>query len=143
CGNRGCLEALASGGALGREGTRMAALHPGTELSRLVAAGAPVRGEDVLAAARRGDPGAIAALARIGRVLGVGIANAMNIFNPEVVLIGGGVSAAGELLVGAARVEARTRARPPARDARVEIARLGPDAGMVGAGLLAWDAVPE
>jgi glucokinase len=141
CRNRGCLEVLASGSALGREGARMAALHPGTELSRLVAAGEPIRGEHVLAAARRSDPGAMTALGRIGRILGVGIANAMNIFNPEVVLIGGGVSAAGELLVGPAREEARVRARPPACDARVEIARLGADAGMIGAGLLAWDAL--
>lgn len=141
CGNRGCLEVLASGSALGREGARMAALHPGTDLARLIAAGESIRGEHVLAAARRADPGAIAALARIGRVLGVGIANAMNIFNPEVVLIGGGVSAAGELLVGTARVEAQARARPPACDARVDVARLGADAGMVGAGLLAWDTL--
>lgn len=141
CRNRGCLEALASGSALGREGARMAALHPGTELARLVAAGESIRGEQVLAAARRADPGAITALARVGRVLGVGIANAMNIFNPEVVLIGGGVSAAGELLVGTARAEAQMRARPPACDARVEVARLGADAGMIGAGLLAWDAL--
>lgn len=141
CRSRGCLEALASGSALGREGARMAALHPGTELARMVAAGEPIRGEHVLTAARRADPGAMTALARIGRVLGVGIANAMNIFNPEVVLIGGGVSAAGELLVGPAREEARSRARPPACDARVEVARLGADAGMIGAGLLAWDAL--
>lgn len=141
CRNRGCLEALASGSALGREGARMAALHPGTELARLVAAGESIRGEQVLAAARRADPGAITALARVGRVLGVGISNAMNIFNPEVVLIGGGVSAAGELLVGTARAEAQMRARPPACDARVEVARLGADAGMIGAGVLAWDAL--
>lgn len=142
CRNRGCLEALVSGSALGREGARMAELHPGTELARLVTAGESIRGEHVLAAARRSDPGAITALARVGRVLGVGIANAMNIFNPEVVLIGGGVSEAGELLIGAARVEAQARARPPACDARVEIAELGVDAGMIGAGLLAWDALP-
>lgn len=141
CRNRGCLEALASGSALAREGVRMAALHPGTELARMVAAGEPVRGEDVLAAARKADPGAITALARVGRVLGVGVANAMNIFNPEVVLIGGGVSDAGELLIGTARAEAQSRARPPACDARVEVARLGADAGMIGAGLLAWDAL--
>lgn len=141
CRNRGCLEALASGSALAREGARMAALHPGTELARMVADGETIRGEHVLTAARRADPGAITALARVGRVLGVGIANAMNIFNPEVVLIGGGVSAAGELLVGTARAEAQMRARPPACDARVEVAQLGADAGMIGAGLLAWDAL--
>ncbi len=141
CRSRGCLEALASGSALGREGARMAALHPGSELARMVAAGESIRGEHVLTAARRADPGAMTALGRVGRVLGVGIANAMNVFNPEVVLIGGGVSAAGELLVGPARDEARWRARPPACDARVEIARLGADAGMIGAGLLAWDTV--
>lgn len=141
CRNRGCLEALASGSALAREGVRMAALHPGTELARMVAAGEQIRGEHVLGAARQADPGAITALARVGRVLGVGIANAMNIFNPEVVLIGGGVSDAGELLVGTARAEAQVRARPPACDARVEVAQLGADAGMIGAGLLAWAAL--
>ncbi len=139
CRSRGCLEALASGSALGREGARMAALHPDSELARTVTAGESVRGEHVVAAARGGDRAATAALERIGRMLGVGIANAMNTFNPEVVLIGGGVSAAGELLLGPARDEARSRARPPAGEARVEVARMGADAGMIGAGLLAWE----
>ncbi len=139
CHSRGCLEALASGSALGREGARMAALHPGSELARRVAAGEPIWGEHVVDAAAREDPAATVALDRVGRLLGVGISNAMNIFNPEVVLIGGGVSAAGELLLASARDEAQARARPPACEARVEVARLGADAGMIGAGLLAWE----
>ncbi len=141
CRNRGCLEALASGSALGREGARMAALYPESELARMVAASEPIRGEHVVNAAGRGDRAASTALERVGRMLGVGIANAMNIFNPEVVLIGGGVSAAGELLLACARDEARIRARPPACEARVEVTRLGVDAGMIGAGLMAWDAL--
>lgn len=141
CRNRGCLETLASGSALGREGARMAALHPRSTLARMVAASEPIRGEHVVNAAGAGDHAALVALERVGRMLGVGIANAMNVFNPAVVLVGGGVSAAGELLLASARDEARSRARPPACDARVDVARLGADAGMIGAGLLAWDAL--
>lgn len=139
CTNRGCLEALASGGALGREGARLAGQRPGSALARLAGEGHTISGVTVTEQARLGDRAAIEALERTGTVLGVGIANAMNIFNPELVLVGGGVSDAGELLLASARDEARRRARPPSNDARVETAAFGAEAGMVGAAVLALE----
>lgn len=139
CRNQGCLEALASGSALGREGARLAGQRPGSELARLAAEGNAITGVHVTEAARRGDRAAGEALERIGTLLGVGIANAMNIFNPELVLIGGGVSDAGDLLLDPARTEARRRARPPSNRARVQRAAFGPEAGMVGGAVLALE----
>lgn len=139
CTNRGCLEALASGSALGREGARLAGQRPGSALARLAGEGHTITGVTVTEQARLGDGAAVEALERIGTLLGVGIANAMNIFNPELVLVGGGVSDAGELLLGSARDEARSRARPPSNEARVETAAFGAEAGMVGAAVLALE----
>ena len=90
--------------------------------------------------ANAGDPVARGAIETIGRALGVGIANLVNIFNPQVVVIGGGVIAAGELLLAPAREVMLERALSPAKDVvRVEAARHGPEAGMIGAALLARD----
>jgi glucokinase len=76
----------------------------------------------------------------VGRALGVGIANLVNIFNPEVVVIGGGVSEAGDLLLDPAREVIGARALLPGRDAvRIEVARFGPEAGLVGAALMGRD----
>jgi glucokinase len=75
-----------------------------------------------------------------GRWLGVGLAAFVNIFNPEVVAVGGGVMEAGELVLGAARKEVILRARPPSRDlAALKVATLGPRSGVLGAAALARD----
>jgi glucokinase len=96
------------------------------------------KGPDVVAAAKAGDEAAIEAIALLGHRLGIGIANAINAFDPEVVAIGGGVSTAGELLVGPAR-ETAVRFVLPGVGTRTEIrlARSGPEAGVRGAALLA------
>lgn len=140
CRNRGCLEAFVSGPALGREGERTAAEQPDSALGRMARAGTAITGVLVTEQAHLGDAAAVEAVRRIGVLLGVGVANAMNTFNPELVLIGGGVSDAGELLIGPARAEARSRARPPSNEARVAIGAFGPDAGMVGGAVLALEA---
>ena len=90
--------------------------------------------------ARAGDAEAIEVLAVVGRHLGVGIANYVNIFNPEVVVIGGGISAAGELLLGPAREEYERRVLRATAGARVVAAELGNDAGVLGAAALVFDA---
>jgi glucokinase len=88
--------------------------------------------------ARAGDPVARSAIETIGRALGVGLANVANIFCPQAIVIGGGVSAAGDLLLEPAREVMRRRALAPGRDeARVEAAAFGAEAGMVGAAMLA------
>ena len=78
-------------------------------------------------------------LAAAGRKLGVGLASLANAFSPEVIVIGGGASAAGELLLGPAREELKRRALGPNRDVRVVEAHFGDEAGMLGAALMALE----
>jgi glucokinase len=77
----------------------------------------------------------------VGEGLGVGIANVVNVLNPEVVVVGGGVIAAGDLLLGPARAVVAARALSPSKDlARIVPARFGAESGMLGAAVLALDA---
>lgn len=139
CGNRGCLEALASGTAIRRRAREVAIEHPGSALGRL-AAERTVLGEDVSKLARKGDKAALSVLEESGRWLGIGLAGFVNIFNPEVIAIGGGVMEAGELILEAAREEVQLRARPPSRDlVEIKEATLGPKSGLLGAAVLARD----
>jgi glucokinase len=139
CGNRGCLEALASGTAIRRRAREVAIEHPGSALGRL-AAERTVLGEDVSRLARKGDKAALSVLEESGRWLGIGLAGFVNIFNPEVIAIGGGVMEAGELILEAAREEVHLRARPPSRDlVAIKGATLGPKSGLLGAAALARD----
>jgi len=142
CPNRGCVEALASGTALAREAQRIARERPESGLGAVVAAGRELAGPLVTELAHDGDPAAIEALALVGSRLGVAIASLVNIFNPEVVVVGGGVMGAGELLLAPVRAEVKARALPPTRDTvRVAGAAFGVEAGMIGAALLASDGV--
>jgi glucokinase len=142
CPNRGCLEALASGSALEREAARIARERPDSGLGRAVAHGREPVGPLVTELAHDGDQAAIDVISLIGRNLGIGITNYVNIFNPEVVVIGGGVIGAGELLLGPAREVVAQYALPPARDeVRIVAARFGVEAGMVGAAALAFDGL--
>lgn len=142
CPNHGCLEALASGIAIGREGLRVARSAPESELGRALAAGRGVTGALVTELAHDGDAAARDVLALIGERLGIGIGNLINIFNPEVVVIGGGVIAAGDLLLAPARETVARRALRPARDvARIVPARFGAESGMLGAAAMALEAV--
>jgi glucokinase len=135
---RGSLEALASGRALDELASATARAHPRSALGVLAGDGHTVTGPDALAAARAGDAHALAALTLLGERLGVGIANAINTLDPQVVAIGGGVSAAGDLLLAPA-IESARRFVLPGVGARTEIriARSGPQAGVRGAALLA------
>ena len=139
CGNRGCLEALASGTAISRRARELASEKPNSVLGRL-AAERKILGEDVTRLACEGDELALSVLEEAGRWLGIGLAGFVNIFNPEVVAVGGGVVAAGELILKAAREEVYLRARPPSRDlAEIKEATLGPESGVLGAAALARD----
>jgi glucokinase len=140
CGNRGCLEAFASGSAIGRRAREVAAEHPDSALARL-AARRQILGEDVTDLAQRGDDLALWVLEMAGTWLGVGLAGFVNVFNPEVVAVGGGAMEAGELILEAARREVMLRARPPSRDlAEIKAATLGSKSGVLGAAALARDA---
>jgi glucokinase len=139
CPNRGCVEVLASGTALAKEASRLAVERPESRLADAVREGYALGGPLVTELAHDGDAAAIEALALIGTRLGVAIASFVNIFNPQVVVVGGGVAAAGELLLGPARTEMKARALPPQRDeVRLVAAALGVEAGMVGAAALAF-----
>jgi glucokinase len=137
CPNHGCLETFASGTALAREGTAAAGREPGSALGQALAKGEGVSGKTVTEAAIAGDAAAREVMAAAGRHLGVGLASFANIFDPDVILIGGGVSAAGDLLLDPAREELRARALPPMNKVPVRLAELGPDAGMIGAAAMA------
>ncbi|UTI63455.1 ROK family protein [Paraconexibacter antarcticus] len=139
CPNRGCLEALVSGTALGEAGLRVAREDPSGGLAAAKGSGRAMTGALVTELAHDGDPGALACLRTAGLALGVGLANIVNIFNPEVIVIGGGVIAAGDLLLDPAREEMRARALSPSRDiVRVVPARFGAESGMLGAAVLAF-----
>jgi glucokinase len=147
CPNWGCLESVASGTALVREVSLAVARQPDTPLGHALEAGRELTGPMITDLAREGDAVARGAMETIGRALGVGIANLVNIFCPQVVVIGGGVSAAGDLLLDPAREVMLRRALRPGRDeVRVEAAAFGAEAGMVGAAMLARerpDGVPS
>lgn len=134
----GSLESLASGRALDRLARRSASEHPDSALGRAAAQGSQPDGRVLTQSARAGDQDALAVLALLGERLGVGIANVINIFDPQVVAIGGGVSQAHELLVDHARASA-LRWVLPGVGTRTEIrlARSGEQAGVRGAALLA------
>jgi glucokinase len=141
CPGRGCLEALVSGPALGREAARLARERPGSVLGRALAAGREPTGALVGELAHDGDEAALEILRRAGRWLGVGVTSLVNALNPEVVVMGGGVLGAGELLLEPVREVVAARALVPARDAvRIVPARFGEDAGMLGAATLAGEA---
>jgi len=140
CPNRGCLEAMASGTALAREAVRVASERPDSGLARALADGLELVGPLVTELAYDGDGAAIEVLELIGRRLGAGVSSFVNTFNPQMVVIGGGVMAAGELLLEPARAEVAARALPPSRDeVRIVTAAFGVEAGMVGAAALAAD----
>ena len=137
CGNHGCLEALASGTAITRRAREVANDHPRSALGRL-AAERQVLGEDVTRLAEDGDEASISVLRETGRWLGIGLAGFVNVFNPEVVAVGGGASRAGELILQPAREEVHLRARSPSRDlVEIKEATLGPASGVLGAAALA------
>lgn len=141
CPNHGCLESVASGTALAREALRVARAAPDCELARALAAGRDITGALVTELAHGGDAAARDVVALIGTRLGVGLTNLVNIFNPEVIVVGGGVIGAGELLLAPARAVVAERALPPARAAVTIVrAHFGAESGMLGAAALAFDA---
>ena len=104
--------------------------------------GAGSNGKTLVDAAVAGDEGAKADLARLGRHLGAGIASLVNIFNPELVILGGGFADAGDLILDSARETLAVEGLRPGRDlVRIVPARFGPEAGMIGAALVGFEAL--
>ncbi len=103
----------------------------------MLAEGIEIDGRAVTEAALAGDQTAVGVFDLVGSRLGVALTSFANIFEPEVFVIGGGVIAAGDLLLEPARRELRERALPPMKGIPVVAAELGPDAGMIGAAAMA------
>jgi glucokinase len=139
CPNRGCLSVMASGTAIGREGDAAAVRLPQSALGAARGSGRPVTGALVTELAHDGDEAAREVIALCGRRLGVGLASLVNVFSPEVIVIGGGAIGADEMLLAPAREELAARVLPPGRDVRVVRAHFGEEAGMLGAALLALE----
>jgi glucokinase len=142
CGNRGCWEQVAAGRAIGRMGREAVVEHPHSILWRL-AEGDPanVTGKVVTHAAMQGDPVAVGIVAEAGRRLGEGIAGLVNVLDPQVVVVGGGVIVAGDLLLDPARASYQEAVEGPGYRPRLPIvpAQLGNDAGAVGAATVALE----
>ena len=142
CGNRGCWEQYGSGRALVHEARELASVWParaGRLLQLADGRAEDIEGPEVTAAAREGDPAALECFAEVGRWLGVGMADLAAVLDPGQFILGGGVSAAGDLLLvptRAAYAESLTgRGHRPIAD--ICLAELGQEAGLVGAADLA------
>ncbi len=135
CGNIGCLEVLASGKAVAREAQRLIAQGSKTIMLKL-AEGEPqnITAQTVSAAAKKGDALALAIISKAATYLGVGMVNLVNTFNPEMIIVGGGMSQMGDMLLEPARQVVAERAfQLPAQRVRIVPSQLGEDAGVIGA----------
>jgi glucokinase len=140
----GSLEVLASGRALDQLADAAAREDANSFLGKRLTREGGVTGHDAVDGAREGDAASIRCLRILGERLGIGIANAITMFDPLEVVIGGGVSAAGELLLGPAREVAWKYAVPGAGAlCNIRLARHGPHAGVLGAALLAAQEYAE
>ena len=140
CGNKGCLETVASATGIVRVAHHLAEKYEGnSSIKAAVDNGEFVTSKDIIVAATEGDKFADSIVDKVSKYLGLATANISNILNPDSVVIGGGVSAAGEFL--RSRVEGYfTRYAFPQvrRTTKVKLAELGNDAGIIGAASLAY-----
>lgn len=140
CGNRGCLEAMAGGEAIARKGREAVLSGRRTQLSAIQPVEA-VTAREVAAAARLGDLVAQQIVTEAGGYLGIAIANVVNLFNPNMVVVGGGVAQMGDLLLEPIRQAVRERSlRPAAQAVRIMAATLGRRSSSMGAVVQAINA---
>lgn len=134
CGNRGCLETLVSGPAITAEGVRLLLSGNAPKLHELCKGDATrVSPITMAAAARAGEPAAREALERVAEWLGIGAANLIVALHPDLIVVGGGVSEMGDLLLDPLRATVRRRVRMlPVDDIRIERSQLGDRAGLLG-----------
>lgn len=138
CGSVGCLESFASGWAIQREAEAVATTAEG-DLMRTLAGDRRIHAGIVAEAAQQGDPAATQVLDRAGRALGAAIGSFVNVFNPEMVVIGGGVAAVGDVLIGPAKRTIATHSFVDMRkDMTITYSSLGGDTGLYGAAALAF-----
>lgn len=139
CGNTGCLEALASGTAIAREAKRRIGKGEKSSLNELVKGKQyDITAEKVYLAAKDGDPLSLEVIAGAAHYLGTGVLNLVHIFSPDMVILGGSVAQMGDLLFEPVRQIVREKAFPlMAKSVQIVPARLGNDAGLVGAAVYA------
>src|SRR5687768_9961926 len=138
CPNRGCIEAYCSGQALERDATELARDKPNSHLAACLGEDGKVSGHDLVSAAERSDPDALIIFDNFARMLGIAMASYVNVFEPDQLAIGGGVSRASHLYFERAVQEAASRALPALwRRVTIALAKGGADAGAIGAAVLA------
>jgi glucokinase len=138
CPNRGCIEAYCSGQALERDATELARDKPDSRLAQCIGADGMVTGRDLVEVAEAGDTDALLVFDSFARMLGIAIAGYVNVFEPDHLAIGGGLSRASHLFFDRAVQEAGMRALPALwRRTKIALAQGGADAGVIGAGVLA------
>ncbi len=140
CGKTGCLEALAGGAALGRDGEDLARSGRSAVLAEVLATQGRVTARDVARAAQAGDPLSLELLQESGRRVGQVLAGLVNFFNPSLIVIGGAVANAGDAYLAAIREVVYARSMPLAtRDLAVRFSSLGGTAGVTGATAMVLD----
>lgn len=136
CGSNGCVEQYASATAIKHIATLLKAKYPDSELAAIEQPSAV----DVFEAGKRGDALALEVFRQVGAYLGIALAGLINVLNPEVIVIGGGVSAGWDLFIEHAHAQIKKRAfRQPGERAKLVRAELGDDAGILGAAKLALE----
>jgi glucokinase-like ROK family protein len=140
CGNTGCLEAIAGGYALARDGLAAASSGRSETLAAVLASTGEVTARDVTAAAVGGDPASVALLTRSGRLVGRVLATLVNFYNPSLIVMGGQVSSGEHVFLTELRrtVYGRSTALA-ARDLSIKTSPLGDRAGLLGAAFLVAD----
>jgi glucokinase-like ROK family protein len=140
CGNVGCLEALAGGAALGRDGEQAARDGRSELLAERLRANGTVTAADIAIAAQHGDRVSVELLQNAGRRVGTMLASVVNFFNPSLIVVGGGVAASGDQLVAAIREVVYKRSLPLAtRDLLIKRSALPGIGGVIGAGAMVAD----
>jgi glucokinase len=144
CGGHGHFEWYASGDAIGRAGQRAVDASPDSALAAAAAEGREVTGALVTELAHDGDAASIAAIVEVGRRLGQGMVSVANIFNPQLIVVGGGAIAAGDLLLAPAReVVERDALASLGANLSVVPAEFGADAGVIGGAVLAFEQLAQ
>jgi glucokinase len=142
CGKSGCLEAYSSGTAIAREARQFAEAHPESMLARLAAENPPLSARTVRQAAEKGDDEAQRIIMEAGRRLGEGIGSLINIFNPEVIVLGGSLIKMGERYLGAMRESAAVNAFEQLwADVEIVTGRFPDEAPAIGAAVLAAESL--
>lgn len=141
CGLKGCLEQFASGLAIARWAREAATIEPSSSMVTFAGSVDQISAEHVGKAAREYDPTAREVLRRAGRALGVGLSNIANLFDPELIVLAGSVTRAGEAFLGPARDElARMTSAQRRRPMRLDLSSLEGEGGILGAAALALES---